>query len=210
MLTEPFTLPGAAIRIPAGGRIWLQADITTPPGAKGTVLIVHGSGSSRQSPVDQMFASALNGAHFVTVLADLLTPVEEKLDAQTAALRFDIPLLTGRVIRMIDWLGEYDLISTLPLGLFGAGTDAAAALDAAAARPEAVRAIVSRGGRPDLAANLEAVTSPALLIVGNDDPLVLDINRKALEHLNGVKQLEIAPHERVGALAEGWFAKYLR
>jgi len=221
MVTETVAVPSLTIRVPAGHRIWLHADVATPPGAKGTVLFVHGSGSSRRSPRNRLVAAALNAAQFATVLVDLLTPVEERLDAQTTSLRLDIPLLTGRVVHLIDWLVSYDLIGTLPVGLFAASTGAAAALDAAAARPEVVRAVVSRGGRPDLATHIEAVTSAALFIVGGNDPAVLELNEKALRQLNGIKQLEIVPGathlfdepgtlERAASLAAGWFAKYLR
>jgi dienelactone hydrolase len=220
MPTEAISLPTTAIRIPVSGRVWLDADIATPPGAKGIVLFAHGSGSSRQSPRNRFVASELISAHIVTVLVDLLTPLEERLDAQTRALRFDIQLLTSRLIRLVDWLGTYDLICTLPIGLFGASTGAAAALDAAAARPEAVRAVVSRGGRPDLAANLHAVTTPTLLIVGGNDPVVVDLNQKALALLSGEKRLEIVPGathlfdepgtlERAASLATEWFGRYL-
>jgi len=221
MSVETMAIPTTAIRVPAGKLLWLHADVATPPAAKGTVLFVHGSGSGCKSPRNQRVASAFNSARFATVLVDLLTPVEERLDAQTMALRFDVPLLTARVIHIVDWLSCYDLIGTLPIGLYGASTGAAAALDAAAARPEVVRAVVSRGGRTDLAAHIEAVTAPTLLIVGGRDPEVLELNEKTLVRLNSVKRLEIVPGakhlfdepgtlDEVAALAEAWFETYLR
>jgi putative phosphoribosyl transferase len=213
-------LATASVRIPIGGRIWLDADITAPSDAIGVVLFAHGSGSSRQSPRNRFVARELVSRRFTTVLADLLTAEEEKVDARTGAFRFHIRLLAHRVIRMIDWAGSYGPLAGLPIGLFGASTGAAAALDAAAARPELVRAVVSRGGRPDLAAGLAHVTSPALLIVGERDPAVLKLNAEALRHLGGVKQLEVVPRathlfeepgalEEVTTLAATWFERYL-
>jgi dienelactone hydrolase len=185
-------LETTAIRIPIGGRIWLNADIATPADAKGIVLFAHGSGSGRHSPRNRYVASALNFLQMATVLADLLTDEEERVDESTGRLRFDIPLLTHRVVQMIDWAATYDLVGTLPIGLFGASTGAAAALDAAAARPT-VGAVVSRGGRPDLATNLRIVRAPTLLIVGGNDTDVLQMNTAALEQLSCAKQLEVIP-----------------
>lgn len=213
-------LATASVRIPIGGRIWLDADITAPAGARGVVLFAHGSGSSRRSPRNRFVAGELVARRFTTVLADLLTAEEEKVDSRTGALRFHIRLLAHRVVRMIDWAGSYGPLAGLPIGLFGASTGAAAALDAAAARPETVRAVVSRGGRPDLAANLDHVTTPALLIVGENDPAVLKLNGEALRHLQGVKQLEVVPRathlfeepgaiEEMSLLAATWFERYL-
>ena len=210
-----------ATRIPVGQGIWVDADVTVPPGATGIVLFAHGSGSSRHSPRNRFVAGELNAKHFATVLADLLTKDEEVIDEQSGALRFDIPLLTGRLVKMIDWVQSYDLIFKLPIGLFGASTGAAAALDAAAERPEQVSAVVSRGGRPDLAKELRYVKAPTLLIVGGDDEPVIEMNRTALAKLVCGKKLEIVPHathlfeepgtlERVAELAGEWFEQHVR
>lgn len=210
-----------ATRIPVDRRIWVDADVTVPPGATGIVLFAHGSGSSRHSPRNRFVAEELNSKHLATVLADLLTREEESLDERAGALRFDIPLLTGRLVKMIDWLRSYDLIFRLPIGLFGASTGAAAALDAAAERPADVSAVVSRGGRPDLAKELRYVKAPTLLIVGGDDEPVIEMNRTALAKLSCGKKLEIVPHathlfeepgalERVAELAGEWFVSHLR
>lgn len=209
-----------AIRIPIRGRIWLHADITTPLDAKGLVLFAHGSGSSRSSPRNRYVASELNVLQIATVLADLLTENEELRDARTRELRFDITLLTARLVQLIDWAESYDLIGGLPIGLFGASTGAAAALDAAAERPAIVDAVVSRGGRPDLARQLRVVRAPTLLIVGGNDTEVLQLNREALGRLTCAKQLEVvagATHlfeepgtlEAVASAAGAWFRRYL-
>jgi len=209
-----------AIRIPIGGRTWLDADITMPPDAIGVVLFAHGSGSGRHSPRNQYVASELNFLQIATVLADLLTAEEEQLDEHSGALRFDIPMLTQRVVQMIDWTRSYDAIAMPPIGLFGASTGAAAALDAAAARPGVVRAVVSRGGRPDLATHLDTVKAPTLLIVGGNDTDVLEMNRHALRRLECEKELEIVPGathlfqepgmlEAVASVAGAWFQRHL-
>ena len=209
-----------ATRIPVEHGTWVDADVTVPPNATGIVLFAHGSGSSRHSPRNRFVAEELNRKHLATVLADLLTREEEAVDEQSGALRFDIPLLTGRLVKMIDWLGSYDLIFKLPIGLFGASTGAAAALDAAAERPEKVSAVVSRGGRPDLAKRLREVRTPTLLIVGGDDEPVIEMNRTALAKMRCGKRLEIVPHaahlfeepgalERLAKLAGEWFVTHL-
>lgn len=210
-----------ATRIPVERGTWVDADVTVPPNATGIVLFAHGSGSSRHSPRNRFVAEELNQKHLVTVLADLLTREEEAVDEQSGALRFDIPLLTRRLVKIVDWLGSYDLIFQLPIGLFGASTGAAAALDAAAERPEKVSAVVSRGGRPDLAKRLREVKAPTLLIVGGDDEPVIEMNRTALAKMSCGKRLEIVPHathlfeepgalERVADLAGKWFVTHLR
>ena len=210
-----------ATRIPVEHGTWLDADVTVPPGATGIVLFAHGSGSSRHSKRNRFVASELNARQLATVLADLLTREEESVDEVSGALRFDIPLLTGRIVKIIDWLRSYDLIFKLPIGLFGASTGAAAALDAAAERQQQVSAVVSRGGRPDLANQLRYVKAPTLLIVGGDDEPVIEMNRTALAKLNCGKKLEIVPHathlfeepgalERVSELAGAWFGQHLR
>lgn len=218
MTTE---LESATIRIPIGRRIWLTADVVAPPDAKALVLFAHGSGSSRRSPRNRYVASQLSSMRMVTVLADLLTEEEDEIDTRTRTLRFDISLLTQRFVRLIDWTKTDDRTAMFPIGLFGASTGAAAALDAAAERPAVVDAIVSRGGRPDLARHLRVVRAPTLLIVGGADPEVLRMNEDALQQLHCVKELEViagATHlfEQPGALeavaeeAGEWFQRYLK
>jgi dienelactone hydrolase len=209
-----------SLEIPAGGVV-LDADIVVPETARGVVLFAHGSGSSRHSPRNRYVAGELQSAGLATVLADLLTPEEERVDARTAALRFDIDLLAVRVAALTDWLVEYEPTQGLGVGLFGASTGAAAALVAAATRPAAVQAVVSRGGRPDLAGEyLPQVRQPVLLIVGERDPAVIELNRKAMQQLGGETRLEIVPGashlfeepgalERVASLARDWFARHL-
>lgn len=220
MSTLTATPATTAIRIPIGGRTWLDADIATPPDAKGIVLFAHGSGSSRHSPRNRYFADELNFLQIATVLADLLTAEEEELDERSGAFRFDIPMLTGRLVQMIDWVRSYNLVYTLPIGLFGASTCAAAALDAAAARPEVVRAVVSMGGRSDLATHLDEVKAPTLLIVGGNDTAALNMNSEAFRCLNCKKELEVIPGathlfdepgtlEAVASAAGAWFQEYL-
>jgi dienelactone hydrolase len=208
------------IRI-ATSSIVLAASLVLPADARGIVLFAHGSGSSRFSPRNRFVARRLSEARLATLLADLLTTEEEMADAQGALLRFDIDLLAGRLIGATDWLRERPDTRHLPIGYFGASTGAAAALVAAAARPDAVRAIVSRGGRPDLAGSaLALVRAPTLLIVGGNDPDVLDLNRGALAELRVEKRLEIVPGashlfeepgalEEVARLAREWFERHL-
>jgi dienelactone hydrolase len=222
MSTIPVELESTATRIPIGGRIWLTAEITTPPDAMGLVLFAHGSGSSRLSPRNQFVAAQLNVMRMATLLADLLTEEEEKLDERTRELRFDIPMLTHRVVQLIDWAKADDRLASLPLGLFGASTGAAAALDAAANRPEIVEGVVARGGRPDLASQLRFVRAPALLIVGGKDTTVLQLNTASLQQLACTKEkkLEVisgATHlfeepralEAVASAASAWFRQFL-
>jgi pimeloyl-ACP methyl ester carboxylesterase len=167
-------------------------------------------------------AEELQDAGLATVLVDLLTAAEERVDAITAELRFDIGLLAARLTAVTDWLIEHDLTTGLAIGLFGASTGAAAALVTAAARPDAVAAVVSRGGRPDLAGPaLRSVRQPTLLIVGERDAVVLDLNRRAMQALGGEVRLEVVPGathlfqergtlEQVARLARDWFVRYLR
>lgn len=220
MSTVIAELKPTTIRIPIGGRIWLNADIATPADAKGLVLFAHGSGSGRLSPRNRYVAAELNLLQMATVLADLLTDEEEKFDQRRGTLRFDIPLLTDRFVRMVEWARTYDLVGTLPIGVFGASTGSAAALDAAALRPDIVRAVVSRGGRPDLATHLAEVKAPTLLIVGGNDTTVLDLNTEASRLLQCPKELEVIPGathlfeepgtlEAVASAAGAWFQKYL-
>jgi dienelactone hydrolase len=185
------------------------------------VLFAHGSGSSRHSPRNRSVADELNRAGLVTVLADLLTPDEERIDQRTAELRFDIGLLARRVGALSDWMAHEEPTAGLGIGLFGASTGAAAALIAAASRPAAVQAVVCRGGRPDLAeAALSRVHQPTLLIVGERDPLVIELNRAAMRQLAGEARLEVVPGathlfeepgtlQRVAQLARAWFVRHL-
>jgi putative phosphoribosyl transferase len=209
------------VGIPAEG-VLLEADVVVPEQAQGVVLFAHGSGSSRHSPRNRYVAEELQNAGLATVLADLLTPAEEQLDAHTAELRFDIGLLAARVAALTDWLVEQEPTEGLGIGLFGASTGAAAALVAAATRPDVVQAVVSRGGRPDLAGEfLGRVHQPTLLIVGGRDTVVIELNREALEQLSGEAHLEIVPGashlfgepgalEQVARLARGWFVRHLK
>jgi pimeloyl-ACP methyl ester carboxylesterase len=199
----------------------LEGDLVLPEAPSGIVLFAHGSGSSRHSPRNRQVAASLNQAQLGTLLVDLLTPAEERLDLLTAEHRFDINLLARRLIGVIDWLRRGPAES-LPIGLFGASTGAAAALVAAAARPEDVGAVVSRGGRPDLAGPaLPQVRAPTLLIVGGADPVVLELNHQAFELLQTEKQLVVIPGathlfeepgalQEVARLAADWFTKHLR
>lgn len=209
------------MQIPASG-VELDADVSVPQPSQGVVLFAHGSGSGRDSPRNRYVADELQDAGLATVLVDLLTPAEQRVDAVTAELRFDIDLLARRLSALCDWLVEHDITAGLDIGLFGASTGAAAALVAAAARPAAVAAVVSRGGRPDLAGPaLRSVHQPTLLIVGERDPVVLDLNRRAMRELAGESRLEVVPGathlfqepgalERVARLACDWFVQHLR
>lgn len=199
----------------------LPGDLEMPARPDGVVLFAHGSGSSRHSPRNRAVAGGLTEAGFATLLVDLLTAREERLDRDTGSLRFDIGLLARRLTGAVDWLAATDRTAGLPIGAFGASTGAAAALVTAAERPEAVAAVVSRGGRPDLAdAVLDQVRAPVLLIVGGRDPEVRKLNeraagrlrtRHALETVDGATHLFEEPGalERVTALAAGWFTDHL-
>jgi pimeloyl-ACP methyl ester carboxylesterase len=207
-------------RITAGPAA-LDGDLTVPDGATGVVLFAHGSGSSRNSPRNRMVASVLQERGLATLLADLLTPDEEVRDARTRDLRFDVGMLADRVIGLIDWAGGHPETHELPIGLFGASTGAAAALVAAAARPDEVHAVVSRGGRPDLAGPaLVQVNAPTLLLVGERDVPVIELNEQARNAMTVTAHLTIiagAGHlfEEEGALdavageAARWFTTYL-
>ncbi len=211
-----------AIRIPAGEAV-LNADLSLPENASGLVLFAHGSGSSRHSPRNRHVADVLNRGEIGSLLADLLTEREERIDMQTAELRFDIGLLAKRLMAITDWVRGQDRLNRLGVGYFGASTGAAAALAAAAARPHIVQAVVSRGGRPDLARpQLGLVLAPCLCIVGGDDDVVLRLNRDALAQLprETERRLEIIPGathlfeepgalDRVAELARDWFRNYL-
>jgi len=209
-----------SVTIPAGA-IELQGDLAVPPRCVGLVLFAHGSGSSRLSPRNRKVAEALQRERFATLLFDLLTASEEREDATTGRFRFDIVLLGRRLALATDWVETNPALRALPLGYFGASTGAAAALWAGAERPGAVRAIVSRGGRPDLAGGqIPQVRAPTLLIVGSNDPQVLEFNRQVLQTFAVDHELSLvkgATHlfEETGALEEvarlacRWFGMHL-
>ena len=209
-----------AVRIPAGP-VELEGNLSVPQDAEGIVLFAHGSGSGRHSPRNRYVARALEERGLATLLFDLLTPEEEEVDLHTRHLRFDIGLLAQRLAAATDWLGQEPGTRELQIGYFGASTGAGAALVAAAERPREVGAVVSRGGRPDLAGDaLPLVEAPTLLIVGGDDERVLRMNEEALARLRAEKRLEIIPGaghlfeepgalEEVARLAAGWFTRYL-
>jgi putative phosphoribosyl transferase len=199
----------------------LEAALAVPDNPRGLVMFVHGSGSTRRSPRNRFVAGTMQRAGFATLLFDLLTPEEAAEDAVTGRLRFDIELLTNRVVAATRWVGELPRTRGLRLGYFGASTGAAAALAGAAALPDRVAAVVSRGGRPDLvpSATLEQVRAPVLLIVGNKDAEVLDLNRAAAAHLPRA-QVTVVPNARhlfeepgaldaVARLAAEWFRRQL-
>src|SRR3954466_4406357 len=196
------------VEVPAP-RVRLPGDLTVPAGAAGVVLFAHGSGSSRHSPRNRQVAAALNAAGYGTLLLDLLTGDEEQGDARTRKLRFDIGLLAGRLTAAADWLAGAEQTAALPPAVFGASTGAAAALVTAADRPELVRAVASRGGRPDLAgAALDRVRAPTLLLVGGADPEVLALNRRAAARLTAEHEVVVVPgathlFPEPGALEEG-------
>jgi putative phosphoribosyl transferase len=199
----------------------LQGTLTLPDELSGFVLFAHGSGSSRHSPRNRYVARVLNQHNLGTLLADLLTAAEEREDEITRRLRFDIDLLTERLAGITDWLSVQHFIEGKSIGCFGASTGAAAALKAAALRPKLIKAVVSRGGRPDLADEaLPKVTAPTLLIVGGDDLQVLELNREAMARMRCHVELEIvrgATHlfeepgrlEIVADLAARWFTSHL-
>ncbi len=178
----------------AAGSVTLEGNLTIPVGAPGIVLFAHGSGSSRHSPRNRYVAETLQAAGLATLLIDLLTAQEEILDNQTKQLRFDISLLAERLIGATDWLEQNPDTRNLRIGYFGASTGAGGSLVAAAARPDAVIAVVSRGGRPDLAGSaLPRVQAPTLLTVGGNDPVVIQFNQQAMAQLRVEKRLEIIP-----------------
>jgi pimeloyl-ACP methyl ester carboxylesterase len=199
----------------------LHGDLTLPDGAVGLVVFAHGSGSSRNSPRNRFVAGVINRAGFGTLLMDLLTEEEERVDEMTRELRFDIDLLGRRVARVVEWAGEREKLAGLPVGLFGSSTGAAAALVAAAALPGDVHAVVSRGGRPDLAGSaLPGVECATLLIVGGLDEVVIGLNEDARVHMRCPTELVIVPGathlfeepgalEEVARLAAEWFARHL-
>jgi pimeloyl-ACP methyl ester carboxylesterase len=206
-----------AVQIPPYG---LAGDLTVPRGAIGLVIFAHGSGSSRHSSRNQYVARELNAGRLATLLMDLLIAEEEVIDLRTRHLRFDIPMLAERLVSAAEWADAGPVVRDLDLGYFGASTGGGAALVAAASRPDRVRAVVSRGGRPDLAgAALPHVKAATLLIVGGEDYPVIDINRHAFHQLQCEKRLEIVPGaghlfeepgtlEQVAALARLWFERH--
>jgi putative phosphoribosyl transferase len=201
--------------------VTLAGNLSLPEKARGVVLFAHGSGSSRHSPRNRHVAQMLNEANLATLLIDLLTPEEEMIDLRTAHLRFDIGLLAGRLVAATDWLTQYPDTRHLRVGYFGASTGAAAALVSAAERPQVVGAVVSRGGRPDLAGPaLAGVRAPTLLIVGGNDYAVIELNQTALAQLRSEKRLVIVPGathlfeepgalDEVARLAREWFEHHL-
>lgn len=209
------------VRIPLEKGLHLDARLTVPTRNSGVVLFAHGSGSGRHSPRNRHVAQALQREHLGTLLLDLLSAEEERHDAETRELRFDIPLLAGRLAAAVDWLTDRPAIGDNPIGLFGASTGAAAALVAAAERPAVVRAVVSRGGRADLAGNaLTRVLAPTLLIVGERDEEVVEINRQAARRLHAKKQVEVVPGaghlfeepgalDQVTRLSAWWFHRHV-
>jgi putative phosphoribosyl transferase len=205
----------------AAGPVRLEGTLAIPPDPMGVVLFAHGSGSSRHSPRNRFVAEALREGGLATLLVDLLTAEEEAVDLRTRHLRFDIGLLAERLVGAIDWLGEQADTRALRVGLFGASTGGGAALVAAAERPERVGAVVSRGGRPDLAGDaLPLVRAPTLLIVGEWDEPVIDLNERARDHMRAEVRLEIVPRathlfeepgalEEVARLARAWLVRHL-
>jgi putative phosphoribosyl transferase len=210
-----------AVSISAGPAT-LDGDLTVPPDARGIVVFAHGSGSSRHSSRNRHVATYLQSLQLATLLLDLLTQEEELIDARTAHLRFDIRLLAQRLIYAANWLDYQPDVKKLLAGYFGASTGGGAALVAAAEIPDRIRAVVSRGGRPDLAGPaLAEVRAPSLLIVGSLDPEVLMLNEKAMSQMTAPVELQVVPGathlfeepgalEKVAELAGDWFLRYLR
>ena len=214
-------VPLQEVRIPCGPAR-LYGDLALPPDFLGLVLFAHGSGSGRHSARNRLVARYLQQAGIATLLFDLLTAEEEQVDVHTREFRFNIPLLTRRMEDAVAWVRQRDGLHDTPIGLFGASTGSAAALIAAAQLGRQVSAVVSRGGRPDLAgpAVLAAVTAPTLLVVGGDDRTVLGLNQDACDHLRCTKELQVVPGathlfeeagalEHVAELAVAWFARHL-
>ena len=200
----------------------LQGDLCVPASPLGMVIFVHGSGSGRLSPRNRFVAEELNKRGFATLLLDLLTEEEHRIDSETMEYRFNIPLLASRSVLAVSWVHGQHELSRLPIGLFGASTGAAAALIAASEMKQQVVAVVSRGGRPDLAEEaLSQVDAATLLIVGGEDERVLALNKKAMTRMHCTSKLHVVPgathlFEEAGALeqvvtvAGEWFARYLR
>ncbi len=205
------------VQIQAGAAT-LSGNLHIPEGAAALVLFVHGSGSSRHSPRNQFVARTLNNAGLATLLFDLLTPEEEAIDARTAELRFNIKLLADRLVHATNWARQQEQTRDLRIGYFGSSTGGGAALVAAAESPQYVAAVVSRGGRPDLAGEaLPKVQAPTLLIVGGNDDIVIELNEQARDQMRCEVKLEIVPGathlfeepgalEKVAQLASDWFS----
>ena len=203
------------------GRIELEADIVVPANAGRLVVFAHGSGSSRRSPRNRLVAEGLNDRKLGTLLVDLLTTSEEQEDKYTSCFRFNVDLLAARLVAITDWLTRQPMVSNCPIGYFGASTGAAAALVAAAKRPDIVATVVSRGGRPDLAGpSLCRVQAPTLLIVGAEDEIVWQLNRRATAMMSCPAELAVIPGathlfeepgalEEVSRLAGDWFVNHL-
>jgi dienelactone hydrolase len=216
----PTVIDEKSVRLPAG-EVELEGNLSVPENAMGIVVFAHGSGSSRFSRRNRRVAETLRERGMGTLLFDLLTAEEERVDEQTAELRFDVALLAARLAHAAAWVTGSEDTAGLPIGYFGASTGAAAALVAAAAAPQNICAIVSRGGRPDLAGpELRRVQQPVLLIVGGADTGVIDLNRQAYAQLPGEKHLEIVPGathlfeqpgaiETVARLAADWFEDWM-
>ncbi|MCW8469652.1 alpha/beta hydrolase [Fluoribacter gormanii] len=211
-IQHPVTIPSK--------NVYLNGFLFIPEEAKGMVIFVHGSGSSRFSSRNQYVASTLNEGKYATLLFDLLTSQEDVIDNVTREFRFDIHLLASRLLDVIQWCTKEFSAYHFPIGLFGASTGGGAALVAAAQAPNFVKAIVSRGGRPDLAGNyLPKVKSPTLLIVGGDDDVVIGLNQQAMSQMSCITQLELVPGathlfeepgtlQEVSNLAKKWFDQY--
>ncbi|RKH01133.1 dienelactone hydrolase family protein [Corallococcus carmarthensis] len=210
-----------AVRVEAEPGVWLEGTLSVPEAVSGVVLFAHGSGSSRFSPRNRYVAGVLQRAGLATLLMDLLTLGEEEAERWTRHLRFDIELLARRLLGATEWLTQLPELGRWPIGLFGSSTGAGAALVAAARAPEAIQAVVSRGGRPDLAGSvLPAVRAPTLLIVGGNDVQVIELNRQAWGALRTRKRLEIVPGashlfeepgtlELAAGMARDWFLQHL-
>jgi putative phosphoribosyl transferase len=218
--TEPL-IRSRHVWLPISGGAAIEGDLAVPERATGIVLFAHGSGSSRLSPRNRKVARELQDGGLATLLFDLLTPMEEEADKRTGQLRFDVKLLAERLITVTDLVAEGLGEGEFRIGYFGASTGSAAALIAASKRPTLVHAVVSRGGRPDLAESaLASVRAPTLLIVGGEDPQVLQLNMHALDRLKCSKRLEVVPRathlfaetgtlEEVSRLARDWFTEHL-
>jgi len=209
------------VKIPINEISAINGNLTTPQGANAVVVFAHGSGSGRFSPRNQYVAKVFNQAGIATLLIDLLTPEEEEIDVVTTEYRFNIELLAQRLVTATQWLKQDLKTSAMTFGFFGASTGAAAALIGAAKLPDIVKAVVSRGGRPDLAGNfLEQVESPTLFLVGGLDEVVLDLNRQAMAQMSAETRLVVvegATHlfeeqgklEEVAKLSSDWFVRHL-
>ena len=216
----PTSIVTRAVQIP-DGNVQLDGDLRLTSAPTGLIVFAHGSGSSRHSIRNREVAEALTAGGFATLLLDLLTSHEESIDQFTHQFRFDIPRLGRRVVAAVDWTADQDDLNRLPVGCFGASTGAAAALIGAAERPQRIAAVVSRGGRPDLAGDaLSDVVAPTLLIVGGADEPVIELNEEAKRRMSAVVRLEIIPGathlfeepgalDQVSLLAMNWFARYL-